>query len=97
MVVLNSIILEGSGIERGEVLIVGEEECLTSPDFISDSSIKQDDLPMGRRTLGGEESFNVVAILGQLFVKIEVILEKKVTRPGIEPRTFPHLGGCSTN
>ena len=26
-----------------------------------------------------------------------VILEKKVTRPGIEPRTFPLLGGRSTN
>ena len=26
-----------------------------------------------------------------------VILEKKVTRPGIGPRTFPLLSGCSTN
>ena len=26
-----------------------------------------------------------------------MISEKKVTRPGIEPRTFPLLGGCSTN
>ena len=45
----------------------------------------------------GKEKACLVAQGFSQRVKIEVISEKKVTRPGIEPRTFPLLGGCSTN
>ena len=45
----------------------------------------------------GKEKACLVAQGFSQRVKIKVISEKKVTRPGIEQRTFPLLGGCSTN
>jgi len=42
--IFNSIILQGGDVEQREVLIVGEQNGLTSSNFVSDSFIKEDNL-----------------------------------------------------